>query len=339
MYLMLKDKNIDTRGPWRKDMFKEMELGSYNNNIGSAIQYFRETYHIPQRKLCKGLCSVSTLSRIEAGERDADGLILETLLERLGRTPHQFELILTGFDYEAYTYRKDINKLIEENDVDLAYKLINRYDNFASDKGSPHKQFVIVSKARLNELEGGKPERTIDMLKEAISCTVPDFSTNEITDYLLSISEFNIILDILQKMISLKMAKPAKRIIDQIINYLYWNSQIERKSSLYPKVAAIAGSFFIEEKELDMALKVVNKGLEMNKGSRSMSYLAELNLIKAEVTERKLKSAGLWARCNKDECISLYLKAYHIFSFFRDSAQANDIKKHLEEVYQWVDID
>ncbi len=61
----------------------------------------------------------------------------------------------------------------------------------------------MVSQALLNELEGGKPETTIDLLMKAISCTVPDFNINEITDYFLSKSEFNIIIDILQRMISI----------------------------------------------------------------------------------------------------------------------------------------
>lgn len=320
-------------------MFKELEFEENDINIGSAIQYYRETYQISQSKLCKGLCSVSTLSRIEAGERDVDGLLLETFLERLGRMPYQFEFILTDYDYEAYIYRKDINKLIDNKSIDKAYELIERYDDFTSEKGTPHSQFIMVCKARLNELEGGDPEKTIDMLMEAISYTVPDFNTNEITDYFLSTSEFNIIIDILQKMISLRKTDHARKILNQMVNYLYWHSQMERKSSLYPKVAAIASRFFMEEKELDKALEISNKGLDINKGSRSMSYLGELNLIKAQVTEKKIRAAGQWETNNKEECINLYLKAYHLFVFFKDNVTADEIKRHLKEVYKWADID
>ena len=44
-------------------MLREMEVD--NNNIGSAIQYFRETYHISQSRLCKGimLCGYSIKNR------------------------------------------------------------------------------------------------------------------------------------------------------------------------------------------------------------------------------------------------------------------------------------
>lgn len=319
-------------------MYKDMDMDN-NNNIGSAIQYFRETYHISQSRLCKGICSVSTLSRIEAGERDIDAFILETLLERLGKIPYQFELILTDFDYEAYQSRMEINKLIEDKAIDEAHKLINGYDELASDKGTPHMQFIMLCKARLNELNGGKPEKTIEMLMEAISCTVPDFSTDAISEYFLSYSEFGIILEILQKMILFGMTDRAQKTLDHIIDYMFWHSQMEHNINIYPKVAAIGGRLLLEQNELDKALDLCNKGLEKNKSSRRMGYLGEIYLIKAQATEGKFKSAGLWLTCDKGECISLYLKAYHLFNFFDNYTVADKIKKHLQEEYQWVDID
>ena len=144
------------------------------------------------------------------------------------------------------------------------------------------------------------------MLMEAISCTVPDFDTNDMADYFLSNSELNIIQDILQKMITTGMTDKAHKIFDQIINYMFWHNQMEQITHIYPKVAAIAGRFFMEQNELDRALELCNKGLEMNKGSRRMEYLDELNLIKARVTEENLKAAGLWDICDKEECIREY---------------------------------
>lgn len=323
-----------------KDIDKDIDRDiDSNNNIGSAIQYFRETYHISQSKLCKGLCSVSTLSRIEAGERDIDAFILETLLERLGKMPHQFELIITDFDHEAYQRRIEINKQIEDEASSEAYKLIKEYDELASEKGSPHRQFVMICIAKLNEITGGKPETTIDLLMEAISCTVPDFDSEELAEYFLSNSEFNIILDILEKMISTGMTDRAHKTLDQILNYLFWHSQMERKNSLYPKVAAIASRFYMEQSDLDRALEICNKGLEMNKGSRSIGYLGELNYIKANIIEKKIKAAGLWETSDKGECISLFLKAYHLFDFFEEHTKSEKIKKHLQEEYKWEDID
>jgi transcriptional regulator with XRE-family HTH domain len=318
-------------------MINEQEIK--NNNIGTAIQYFREKNHITQSKLCKGLCSVSTLSRIEGGERDADSLLLEALLERLGKTPYQFELILTDYDYGAYQCRNEIIKLILNKDIDQAYILINQYEDLTDDKGSPHKQYIMLCHARLNELKGGEPETTIDMLMEAISYTVPDFNTKDIADYFLSNSELSIIIDILQKMISIRRLDQAKKIITQITNYLYLHNQMEKSNGIYPKVAVIASRFYMEQKNMDKALEICNKGIELNKGVAEMDYLGDLKLIKAQIIEAQLMATNMWNIANKEECIKHYLMAYHIFNFCGEYTTANEIKKHLMEEYQWVDID
>lgn len=318
-------------------MLKEAEFE--NNYIGTAIQYFRELYVISQSKLCKGLCSVSTLSRIEAGERDADALLLETLLERLGKTPNQFELILSDFDYEAYLCRKEICNRIEDKEIDEAYRLINEYSKIAEGKVSPHKQFIMVRQAHLNELEGGKSEKTIDLLMEAITYTVPDFNTSSIYEYFLSESEFNIIMDILEKMISLRMIEAAEKVIDQIIDYLYWHKHMEQNRRIYPKVASVAGKFYIEQNQLGKALQICNRGLENHKGSYKMEYLGDLIYINAQVTERSLKSSGNWVDDKKKECLKMFLEAYYIYDICDDITEADKIRKHVQEEYQWEDID
>lgn len=318
------------------NMFRVEE---FNNNIGTAIQYFREKYRISQRKLCKGLCSISTLSRIETGERDADALLLETLLERLGKVPNQFELILSDFDYDAYLSRKSIIKRIEDKDIDEAYRLIDIYDKLTEDKVSPHRQFVMVCQAHLNKLKGGKPEITIDLLIEAISCTVPDFNTKKISDYFLSNSEFNVIIDILQKTISVNMINEAEKVLDQIVDYLFWHEYMENSKRHYPKVASIGGKFYLEQRRFDKALEICEKGLENHKGSYKMEYLGELLLIKAWVTEKNLKATGKWKDEKQKECLRLFLESFHVFDFCGDDTEADKIQKHIQEEYQWEDID
>jgi len=317
-------------------MYRDMEVR--NNNIGTAIQYFRESFHISQSKLCKGICSVSTLSRIEAGERDVDALILETLLERLGKVTHHFELILTDFDYKAYICREEIKKKIKDKDIEKARKLIHEYDKLTIGKGSPHRQFIMVNRAYLNELEGKEPKTTIDLLMEAITCTVPDFNTNEIRDYYLSVTELNIILEILQRMIALRMDEKAERILNQIIGYLYWHGQMAYDRKIYLKVAVIAGKFFMKHNKIDKALEICDITLKMYKGSNKMDYIGELLYIKAQLLERIYINSSEWEPGRKTECLKLYLQAYHVFDFCEEKSEAEEIRNHLLEVYQWEDI-
>ena len=309
-----------------------------NNKIGSAIQYFRESYQISQGKLCMGLCSVATLSRIEAGERDVDSLLLETLLERLGRMPNQFELILTEFDYDLYQKREEVKKQVEAKEYSLAYALLQEYEQIAATKGNVHIQFIKAYSALLNELNGGTVETTVELLMQAITCTVPDFKTSEIKDYYLSNSELNIIVDILKRMVSAGMNKNAKQVLKQVLDYLELHNSLEDNSNLYSKVALIAGKLYMKEGNLKKALEICSRASERSKGSRKMDYLGELTWIKAQAIEGLFKLEVNWEEKKKD-CLKLYLQAYYVLGFCEETDMASEIRHHLKGEYQWEDID
>ena len=307
-----------------------------NNKIGVAIQYFRETYQVSQSKLCKGLCSIATLSRIESRERDVDSLLLETLLERLGKIPNQFELILTDFDYESYQKREEIKQLIDNKEIEKAKLLLESYEEMTSSKSNVHKQFIVRSKALINELQGGTMEKTIDLLMEAITYTVPGFKTNKIQEYYLSNSELIIIIDIIQRMISMGDQNRAKALLYETLEYLDGHGSMEKDNKLYPKVAILACRILMQENEYEEALKLCNKGLEKTKGSKKLDFLGDLYLIKAQATEALLKNNH---DLKLEECLKLYLQAYYVYEFCDEDDTAEKVKQHLREEYQWECID
>ena len=47
-----------------------------------VLKYYREKYHLRQEDICRGICSVTTLSRLEQGSREVDSLLGQTLLGR-----------------------------------------------------------------------------------------------------------------------------------------------------------------------------------------------------------------------------------------------------------------
>ena len=66
--------------------------------VGNALLHFREKNKISQIQLCEGICSLTTLSRIEIGEREFDSLISEILLSRLGKAASRYEFVLNEED-------------------------------------------------------------------------------------------------------------------------------------------------------------------------------------------------------------------------------------------------
>ncbi|MED1554714.1 helix-turn-helix transcriptional regulator [Bacillus paramycoides] len=53
------------------------------NNIGKEIREFRKTYNLAQKELCKGICPVSDLSRIENNKIEAKPEMIQLFLERM----------------------------------------------------------------------------------------------------------------------------------------------------------------------------------------------------------------------------------------------------------------
>lgn len=307
------------------------------SKIGSAIQFYRESFHISQSRLARGLCSVATLSRIEAGKRDVDSFLLETLLERLGKTPNQFELILSDMDFLLYQYRKKIKDYIAEKNYTEAYTSLNLYEKMAASKCSVHTQFIVSCKAYLNDINNGDIKETINLLMEAISYTIPDFTANRISFYYLSYSELNIIVDMVEYMLTAGMFQMAEDILDQVVDYLDSKKSMEVSYQLYPRVAVLVSRLLIQNGKLEKAIAMCNKGLEKNKGSRKMDYVADLYNIKAQAME-KLSDAQL-IKYDNTAIIKLYLQAYYVYNICDEQDKAALIHEHLKEAYHWEGID
>ena len=65
-----------------------------DNNFGSFLSEIRTKKKIKLEQLSDGLCAVSMLSRIESGKREAEKLLKDCLLQRLGVIPENYENFL-----------------------------------------------------------------------------------------------------------------------------------------------------------------------------------------------------------------------------------------------------
>ena len=84
-----------------------------------SIHYTKLYEEIPQKKLCYGLCSDATLSRIELDERTPDKFLLDALVQRLGKSPDKFFSVLSERRITSYNvcYTKLLRITIENEDA------------------------------------------------------------------------------------------------------------------------------------------------------------------------------------------------------------------------------
>ena len=87
------------------------DIYNVKNEIGLFVRAMREAKGYNQEEISQGICSMSTLSRIEAGERTVDFLIIETLLDRMKVEKIEYEFVLDEEEYIVYKQREEIVSL------------------------------------------------------------------------------------------------------------------------------------------------------------------------------------------------------------------------------------
>lgn len=72
-----------------------------NYSMGKFIKFRRRELKVSQMDLCRGICNVGTLSRIEKGQLVPKSDIMDLLLQRLGYSNGIFDGFMTGKDFKT----------------------------------------------------------------------------------------------------------------------------------------------------------------------------------------------------------------------------------------------
>jgi len=129
------------------------------DGIGRIIFEERERLGITQNELCAGICSVTTLSRLEWTEGNTGKWNIDVFLQRLGKSQDKFWSIVHIGDYELMEMRRNIWNNILYGSCEKAKEDIEVYKASANME-SVHEQFVekcygMIKGKRENNWKGG----------------------------------------------------------------------------------------------------------------------------------------------------------------------------------------
>lgn len=167
-------------------------------NIGDCIRQLREEQNVNQEDLCRGLCSKSTLSRIERGCHVPSMGTVALLLQRLGVNEDSLSFLLGTAEMEISNLHKEIEALNAQRKYDEALQKIGRMEQLTDPKDRVMQQFLLRSKALAGYLQDGQRVdydnlTKREMLLRAIELTHPSFSLDNIGRCLLGIDEIKTI--------------------------------------------------------------------------------------------------------------------------------------------------
>lgn len=153
--------------------------------------------NVTQANLCRGLCSISMMARIESGERLPDKLLRDRFLGRLGVAREGYEDYLQPGEYVLWERKQ---KIIYDYEHEMWEQAGNEVAELfkAAEKGNQVcRQFCLLMKAVLLQRKGGDRREAAGYLERAGELTMPEVRFGNLHDYVLSAQEIYILIKLL----------------------------------------------------------------------------------------------------------------------------------------------
>lgn len=194
-------------------------------NIGYYIRRIRKERGICQEVLYEGLCSRSTLHRIESGEQQPGLFVASQLLQRLGLDESSFLLPLGPQDFEISNLQKEIISLNAQSRFAEALEKIARLETIVVPQDKLAQQFILRAKALAGyECDGKRcpydyPTQR-QMLMQALELTCAGINLENMSGFLLGEDETKIINQIAITYSEEGKRRQAIEIYRQLIRYV-----------------------------------------------------------------------------------------------------------------------
>ena len=159
-------------------------------NIGNMLRFMHEQTGMSLEALCQGICSKSNFSKLIIGKIGAHVHLLEPIMQRMGRDINLYaNTFLSGNDFKEKQMRDEVNISIVTRKYESAAKLLADLEKRKAYQKGANLQFVKSSWATITASKDGNTHDYFNMLKEAMSVTMPGFNEMDVSNYRFSYHE------------------------------------------------------------------------------------------------------------------------------------------------------
>ena len=299
-------------------------------NIGACIRQLREEQNVNQEDLCRGLCSKSTLSRIERGCHVPSMGTVALLLQRLGVNEDSLSFLLGTAEMEISNLHKEIEALNAQRKYDEALQKIGRMEQLTDPKDRVMQQFLLRSKALAGHLQDGQRVAYDNMAKremqrQAIELTHPSFSLDNMGRCLLGIDEIKTINQIAITYSDAGDRRYAIHIYRQLFEYprsRFYNTEAE--VSVLTMMAYNYSTLLGRERRYEECIEYAQMG-----------YEACIKYNKARMLGGLLLNWGyaLQKLGQEEESKSKIKDSYHAYRLMQRFPEAENVKKYAKETF------
>lgn len=233
--------------------------------VHEILQIIRTEKGIPQDKLSYGLCTKGAYSKYEYGERIPDRLLLNVLIQRLGKNPDKLETILSKEEYEYFFWKKEVLTALCDGDMVTTGKLLQEPEaiTIVINEGL-QKQFWYQVQAIVVESTGQPSEKCIELLEQAVELTMPGIRENSMEEYLISAEEMELVLELSEFLIKGKREQEAMELLPKILSYVEKNyDDYEMKVKIYPRAVKVLVPLLYERERKTEGMALCKKAIEL----------------------------------------------------------------------------
>lgn len=244
------------------------EILMANDTIGELIRDARERQKYSQEELSYGICTASTLSRIENGLQVPGKKILEGIVQRLGIEDRIYNVYLCREEQEWCEAERQLTRCLGDRKFEQAEKLTDYLEKNlerTSDRRSlkMEEQYLRFAKVLIQEHRGERTEQVLEELLEIIRMTMPDFDGIHIRTRLLTYHEIVILNSIGCTYHNLKKLWEGLQLLFELKEYIENHTlKGEEMAVKYPMIVYNLSSWLGQEGRYQDALNLCQAGIE-----------------------------------------------------------------------------
>ena len=257
---------------------------SEKNTLGKIIQKNREKQGISKVKLCRGLCTITALTRYEEDTRIPDKFLTDALLERLGINSFRYEFIVSDQEFHYNLKRLKFERLFAHEKWNEAKELLYEYESEIEEKDFLHWQYILSKKAIFLEKEE-KYKEAIPILYKALEytkCNAIPFEKLENT--LFTNIEIELLYLLAKCQSFLGETKQAYLLFHMLKHYMDTKSwDREKLKDYYPNILYGLAQHELETHNFGKAFEYLNEAETLLKENYLLSNLEEIIRLKTEI--------------------------------------------------------
>ena len=301
--------------------------------VGDIVRRMREEAKIGLEQLSRGLCSVATLSRIEAGEREMDLLLAWRIFQRLGYKIDKYELYATEEELQQWEQRSQMEELVCREDTERLACAIQTYRQQWGKRVEEkplQRQFLAYMQGLL-DMQKGDFQEAKELLEAAAEEIVPSLEETVGNAALgeMELEILNALSDIYEHMGEVEKSEKLREMLLENIGREKKRVRIYLK--LYTELFCKHARNMMETKGSARTLNAAETCLKILQEEKKTCCLPELLHIQAKCLEDLFQKKGEV----KEVMLKSWQKAYYIYRLYEKQEEAEKIRKYLEEIYQW----